>query len=197
MTGKQILSLMRDRLREVCPDNFTDSYLIQELNAAQNALVARTKCLVDSANINTFEGVQKYQIPTDCMRILHAEYDGKRLTEHAISTILDSEAASGMPYAFGVFADEIWLYPTPAETGTLRIYYLKRPAAIAIDSLNSAVDLTDEWCEAAVNLALANVLSVKGDERAPVFMAAYDRACAERRANTLRRMPDRMGIERR
>lgn len=179
MTARQMLSLLRDRLREICPDSFPDGYLVQELNVAQAALVAKTRCLVDSATTTTVAGTQKYAVPTDSVKVLAAEYDGKRLPEHAIASILDAEAATGIPYAFAVFADEVWLYPTPDAAKTLRTYYVRRPAALSVATLDTASDLSDEWAGLAVLLALANVLFTKGDGRAASFLALYDRRCAE------------------
>lgn len=191
------MSLLRDRLREACPDAFTDAYLLGELNVAQAVVVTKTRCLVATATTPTVPHQAEYAWPTDAVAILAATCDGTRLTEEALETILDSGAAEGAPRAFAVLGGEITLYPTPAEAGTLRVYYVRKPTPLDSDTLDAASDLPDEWAEAAITLALGNVLLAKGDPQAQAHFARFEQACAERVRNTFRALPDRVGLVRR
>lgn len=107
-------------------------------------IARRTQQPQASASTSTVVGQSVYSLTTfaaDILRLRSVKYAGSVLEgmsmEDADTQFPDHERAgqgSGTPRWFWVWAEQITLWPAPDAVGTLKLFYVKRPAAVALDA---------------------------------------------------------------
>ena len=122
----------------------TDGQLLDWINDGQLEIARRTQQPQATATTATVVAQGSYSITAfsaDVLRLRSVMHDGVLLQalsqEEADTQLPDRERnpQPGTPQQFWVWADQIHLWPRPQTAGlALKIFYVKRPAAVAVDA---------------------------------------------------------------
>lgn len=121
----------------------TDADIVRWANDGQVDIVRKTECLQKKTEFNVTANDESYDLPADSIRLRRVELDGKALSrvelEELDNVVPDRNVtgtSSGSPVVYYVWGQTLWLYPKPETAGTsnLDLFYLKRPAALAVDA---------------------------------------------------------------
>jgi uncharacterized protein DUF6682 len=122
----------------------TDTQLLDWINDGLGEIAKRTQQPQATATTVTVASQGAYSISTfsaDVLRLRSVMCDGVLLQaisqEEADNSLPDREKSpqTATPEKFWVWADQLNLWPRPATAGlTLKIFYVKRPAAVAVDA---------------------------------------------------------------
>ncbi len=104
----------------------------KHLIEAQEDFILRTGCLTKHTAIEVESGEAYADIPDDFIRLLRAEWNGKKLLpatkQYMKSCMLSDETFKfGVPTHYHSVDNKMYLYPAPASTDNLNIWYVNRP----------------------------------------------------------------------
>lgn len=187
MNVGQIKQRVRTKFGDTSGAELTDTDLLSWINDGMTEIARRTQQPQATATTPTIVGTAAYSITTfaaDVLRLRSVMLDGSVLSglsiEEADTLLGDRERANvgrGTPGYFWVFADAINLWPIPSAAGTLKLSYVKRPAAVTVDGdtpgipTHMHVDLVD--------YVVAQVLESTGDpDRADRRMSRFEAGAA-------------------
>jgi hypothetical protein len=158
---------VRERLDEATEVFWKDDEIDRWLNEACRDIARATETLRDIATISvTLPTTTTYNLPTDCIQVHNVEYT--RTGENTIypvqpSRISSAEAmgwtnqdTSGIPQMYFTWgfsgSAQLYLWPKPADAGTVTVWYYRLPAEATLDSDNLEIpegwqDLLYEYCE--------------------------------------------------
>lgn len=114
----------------------TDADIIRWINDAQREIVAENGLLQTFATTSIIASQQEYVRPPDILSLRSIHLDGRKLTalspQEAEEYLGSNTTPTGSPTTFWIWANKIFLYPTPTTAGTdnLRIFYSRMPQAV-------------------------------------------------------------------
>lgn len=121
----------------------TATSILDWINDGASEIARRTQQPQATATTPTIVGQATYSTAAfagDVLRLRQVMLDGSVLRglsiEEADVLLPDRERAGSTPSSpqwFWVYADVINLWPAPSAVGTLKLFYVKRPAAVAAD----------------------------------------------------------------
>lgn len=119
-----------------------DADIIRWANDGQLDIVRRTECLQAHVETNSVAKDNSYALPPDAIRVRRVTYDGNVLSRveleelDGVNKSREASDITGTPTQYYIWGRQLWLYPTPSNSGTgnLDIYYLKAPATLGGDA---------------------------------------------------------------
>lgn len=159
MNVSEIRRRVQAKLGDTSGAEITSAAVLDWINDGIGEIAKRIQQPQATATTPTVVGQSPYTIATfaaDVLRMRKVLLDGSVLEpismEDADTLFPDRERtgqANSTSRWYWVWADQINLWPPPAAVGTLKLYYVKRPAAVAADGdtpgipLHYHVDLVD------------------------------------------------------
>lgn len=173
--GEALLEL-RDRLDETPGSEtagmWTNPSLRRRINRGVREVARRGECMEKTTTLSFVAGTQTATMPTDMVRARKAEWytsaSGTRIPlEYRQRENLDriwghwQVTAQGTPEFWtsdgypGGGAHKLLLYPTPGETGTVKLFYYYLPADLATDGSadSTSLPLPSGWEDLAIDFA--------------------------------------------
>lgn len=171
----------------------TAAQILDWINDGMLEIARRTQQPQATATTVSVVSQTAYTIATfaaDVLRLRSVLYDGvqlQALSQEEVDLLLpdrEKAARTGTPQQFWTFADQINLYPAPDAAGkSLKILYIKRPAAVAVDGdvpgipLHMHVDLLSYvWAQVLDTIGDLDRGEREKDRFAGTTMAAADDA---------------------
>jgi hypothetical protein len=117
----------------------TQTDIIRWINQAMVDIARKTDCVQDHKEASVTAGDNNYGLPDDFLNVRKVTYNDSPLqsTTMEIADIMWPErmlsaSGGGNPQYYYIWAKVLYLYPTPATTGSgnLDIYYSRLPAAV-------------------------------------------------------------------
>lgn len=118
----------------------SDADIIRWINDAQVDIAINNNLLQVTATTANTVGQQKFTLPTDLLTLRSVRYKNKKLIgysmEEAESLISADSTERGVPIMYWMYANQLYLWPTPEVEGTddLSLYYTRQPITIAVAS---------------------------------------------------------------
>lgn len=199
----QLVTNLRDRLDEATASFWTNPQLEKWLMDGARDIARQAECLQAKATIAVTGATQEYTAPTDMVRIYRAEYkrtgdsqiypltfrDYNNMDEiwYSSKTIHQSTPAYYTMWGYPP-AVTISLYPTPAVSGSMYIYYYRLPADLATDGSadSSVVDVPVGWEDLIVDYAEYCALRKDNDAQWKDAKGLYEEKLADIVATTQR-----------
>lgn len=200
---------IRTRLDESTATMWTDAQLKEWVNDATRDIARVGEVVQALTTTAVTAGTQIYTGPTDALRIhmvrFYTDAAGSRNTlQYRDVNTMDELWGSGQvqgggtPQVYTLWgtapAISIILYPTPAQSGTLQIYYYRTPVPLATDGSADASEVVvpGGWEDLVVDYAEYNALRRDRDPRWQEAKALYDQHVEQMIVNT-RRLTDEAG----
>ncbi len=193
-TQGEILTQTRDRLNEASARHWTDAQLYRWINEGAADVARRTECLLAKSTVNVSGGTRSYSLASlspQPLRMHRAEYSPGATSqfyplEYRDYSLLDdvwgtSQAiTSGTPAfwtAWGFHPSmTVYLYPTPAQSGVLTLYYYRLPTALATNgsATASTVEVPAGYDDLVADYAEMRALRNDSDPRWQDARATYE-----------------------
>lgn len=165
----------------------TDEVLVDSwINEAVTDFLLQTRCKVVSATTTLAADEEDFTLDTDILTIIDAYVDGST-ADYAMTQVLAHEllamrratstTATGPLYYAVAGSNLLMVYPTPAATTTLKIYYLPRPITLSTGSA-SPDEIPVEFHKAVEFFALAEGADYDDDQSSAQgqrYREEYDR----------------------
>jgi hypothetical protein len=177
----QIRARVQAKFGDTAGAEVTSADVLNWINDGITEIARRTQQPQATATTPTIKDQATYNLATfaaDIIRLRSVMLDGSVLQplsiEEADTFLADREKAgqsSGTPSMYWIWADQINLWPAPDTAGkVLKLFYQKRPAAVAADSDTPGIPL--HMHADLVDYVMAQVLETTGDtDRADRRMA--------------------------
>ena len=161
MTPTTIKELARQRYNAIGDNFFSDDELNSYIYAACMELSAKSKCIRRVYTTSTVANTQEYSKPTNTVSIKRITYNGYKLNkitmreDDALTIHNQATTATGTPCHYFEWSDSIFLRPTPAAVGTLKIFSYNQPQEVTNTSTIEVperyhIDLVDYMLEKMV-----------------------------------------------
>lgn len=210
VTQGEVVENVRSMLDEYSEANILESDIYRWINEACKDIARQTETLQSFTDTALVSGTQQYTAPTDTVRIHRVEVidadDKSWNLEYRDFNNMDSVwwstqlTVQGRPLIFTTWGFppslKIILYPTPDLTGaTLRVYYYRLPASLALDGsdINDTLEVPSGWEELVVDFVEYRALRKNRDPRWQEAKALYDEKLNSM-YNTTRRWSDQAGM---
>lgn len=139
MTPTELEEYARQQYNAVGDTFYSQSELLRHIYAAQTELATESKCIRRIYTAATVANTQEYDRPTNSNSIKRVTYDGVKL---APITMVEDDALkfgststiTGTPAYYYEWGDSIFLEPTPAAVGTLKIFSYDLPQTVTATS---------------------------------------------------------------
>lgn len=168
MLASELITQVRAELLEPVPGFWSDVELLNSINRGEADYVQRVRGLDAVSQVHTIAGTRNYPLPLNFLSSILLEYkidetndtwtrvkptSIQRLAQEDSNFLTGNVNARTDPSEYFIFNKELWLTPTPAETGrTLRLFYKRR--AIALTATTSSLNVPDELSDAIRNYVL-------------------------------------------
>ncbi len=185
---------------EVLRYGFTDGPLVNEsrihewINEAQLQVARQADATEFQATAETTltGGKLKYALPTGFLRMASVIYPlvAVRLRPVDLQTF-DSMGTGieGPPVAYTIFANELWLFPTPSTADKLELRYYKKPARLTGTEVPA---LAEDYLHLLVDYALWRAYRAEDDpEMANSHQQQYEKDLAKYRSDAQNQQDDR------
>ena len=148
-TVSSLITKIQTRLNETNTTFHTSANLIAAVDEAQKYIVREAEILLQgSSTTTTVANTQNYTLPSDFLYFARLTYDGFKLFQVNFNEIDEAEFDEtldvGLPTNYYIFNDQFYLYPTPNQAKTLKLWYYKAPTALTATSdsleINSIID---------------------------------------------------------
>lgn len=168
----EVIQRVRVLAGDVSALQFSNEDVIAWINDGVRECAVTNNLLQKTASSTTAVGQDKYELPTDMLKIHSIKVGGRKLREITQAQYDDQYASddtnpssSGKPVVCFVWAGKLNLHPTPDSIGNLRIDYLYEPppASTEQSSLASMVPLPVGYHSRIVDYCLAQVFLQDGD----------------------------------
>jgi len=187
---------LRDRLDEASAAFWTNKQIQRWLNQAVRDIARKTEWLRSRDSQSVVPGTQEYTTPLDAIRIHRAEYvrtgdnqvypleyrdwnamDNVWWTQQTIT----SQTPAFWTMWGAVPNLSVALYPIPSTAGTLKLFYYKAPAELAVDDSDAAVvlEVPEGWEDLVLQFAEYCALRKDSDPRWQEAKALYDENLAD------------------
>lgn len=144
MNVADIRTRIQAKVGDTSGTEVTNAQILAWINDGMTELARRTNQPQGSATTATIAGTGTYSLTAfaaDILRLRSVQLDGSVLQaismEEADTYLSDRDrgsAAGGTPSMYWVWADQINLWPKPTAAGVLKLFYVKRPAAVTGDA---------------------------------------------------------------
>lgn len=187
MNVGQIRARVQAKFGDTAGAEATSADILNWINDGISEIARRTQQPQATATTAVAAGTAAYNLTTfaaDIIRLRSVMFDGSVLQpisiEEADTFLADREKSTsqGTPSMYWLWADQINVWPTPDNASggkLLKLFYQKRPAAVAVDADIPAIPLhmhTD-----LVDYVVAQVLETTGDtDRADRRLARFQQA---------------------
>lgn len=147
--------------------------LIRVINSAYDFIISRypfheTRRV---ASFSTVNGTARYTVPSDLLSLLRVwdETSRRKIVKRGVRYLasLPKNLATGEPKAYVRTTNWIEFVPTPSAVYSMRLYYLSKPADLALDADVPLIPAT--WHEGI----LAKARHIYYDERGDIGKAVY------------------------
>lgn len=178
---------LRAQLNEVTPVFFADTDLNNWLNEGCRDVARKAKCLMAKSPITATAGIQSYAAPANLLECHRAEYLPNASTNTYVLEFrnypeMDAIWGSNQtnqgyyPNFYTLWGEppntQLVLYPVPASSGTLNLYYFRTPTVAAADGSN--LDTPEGWWDLAIMHAFWKALFKASDPRWKDQRQAYN-----------------------
>lgn len=127
---------IRRQLEEATANVWADPALMWHTNRVIQDISRRSKPMRDEEYMTVTVGTPDYELPARTLSVIAAIWHGTdgtrtRLRREALDFLIENnDGTNGVPNSFAVDDDQIYIYPEPATTGTLRLWRYTYPAEI-------------------------------------------------------------------
>lgn len=152
-TLAEVMAYVKRQFGDESGVQITDADITRWVNQAQVEIVNKNPMIQATASQNTVANQQTYDIPPDMIQLESVFVDGGILEQSNFETIrgqLGSETNTlGGPQYWYVWANKIYLWPTPSQVWTLQVNYSKLPNRVSssADFLGVPDRYFDRVCE--------------------------------------------------
>lgn len=136
-TAASLITFVKRTFGDESGVQITDDDIISWANTGVANIASNIPINEAIATANTVIGLDKYALPTDILAIKEVQIGTVMLTRvdftEAKTTIsTDAVGATGIPYWWYNFANNVFLYPVPNSILPINIYYNSQPTQIAV-----------------------------------------------------------------
>jgi hypothetical protein len=177
MTASDMVDIVRDSLGGETSETISDTRILRYLNQSYMEICAEHQPpqLETSTTITTSSGTATYEVTvSDILKYSDLEDDTNnlllyRMAEWQYRKFTQGSTSSGTPvywYIDGVGSnnrDNITLWPTPAGTYTINVYYTKRPAELVTSPTATSPIIREPWDDSIVHRAASRGWRMLGD----------------------------------
>lgn len=178
---------LRNRLAETTTRFWSDAELVTWINEGMRVVARRAETIQAlSTSIAAVVGTQKYDLPTDCIRVHKVDFvptgqtqqyplrpctEGELIQYAGVNPLMQGAypalfAAWGMPGGTGNATLKMKVYPVPGQTGTFNLYYYRQPAALVTGTNDAtALEVPAGWDDLVVQYAESVALLKDQDPR--------------------------------
>lgn len=142
MLASDVITRVKEQFGDEAGIQITDSMIIRWINDGIKDISYNSNLLQTRATADVVAGQSEYDLPADILSVHNVRYDGVVLRglsiqeadalypDHDNTTV---QATTGIPQNYWIYAQTLFLYPTPDTDGTakLRMYYTKLATEIA------------------------------------------------------------------
>jgi hypothetical protein len=182
-------SRVRDRLDEASARHWTDAQLNGWVNDGAEDIARQTESLLAIGTVSAVAGTQTYSLASltpSPIRLHRIEFQPTGLStkyplEYRDFGVMDDtwgltqSSHTGIPRywtAWGFHPSmTLYLYPTPSQTGTIRLFYYRLPARRSNDG--DTIEVPDGWENLVVDFAEYHALRNDRDQRWQEARALY------------------------
>jgi hypothetical protein len=184
----EIRARVQARFGDTSGAEVTSTDILRWINDGILEIARRTQQPQASAQTNTVIGQAGYSLSTfasDVLRLRKVMLGGTVLSglsiEEADVLLPDREAANqgnGAPDRFWIWADTLNLFPAPDRVQALKLFYVKRPAAVAVDG--DVPGIPTHMHTDLVDYVIAQAMDSTGDaDRAERRMGRFEQTTRE------------------
>jgi len=210
LTATDMVAIARDCLGGETSETLSDARILRFLNQSYLELCSRYHYdqLSTSTTITTASGTSEYELSvSDVLEISVIVDDTNNnklytMSEYQYHTYVQGSTSSGSPdswYIDGVGSNNRWnlmLYPTPAGTYTLNVYYTKEPTELVLSPTATSPIIPSAWDDSIIYKAVSRGWAQLGDleasEKWKKLSMVNDSAAYKSTYHPSQR-PDRMG----
>lgn len=172
------------------------------VNEALREIAFETECYRATTTVAVTAGTSEYTGPTDCVRIIRAEFytdasGARNYLEYRDWNGMDAYwgrwqvTRQGNPEMFSTWGHPpnlvVKLYPVPSNAGTLKLFYTKYPAEMEQADDSNDLDVPGGYEDLVADFLVYRWAGKDGDDgRLRVARAEFDRRCQRMRALTER-----------
>lgn len=168
-TVNDILTWVKRQFGDESGAQITDADIIRWLNAAQLEVATLADAIQAVSNSTLVAGTFQYAMPTEnAIKIVSLTVDGlpvKALEFQMANDLIAQEdpkrVATGTPYYYWRFANQLYFYPTPDSTKPVALYYMAAPAQVSTGT--DALGLPDKYFEALVQYIMMKAYELDED----------------------------------
>jgi hypothetical protein len=138
MTVTQILEAARNNLNALTDTLWSDSELLSTLYRVELKLARRARTIENRYTTTAVAGTSQYVKPTRAIEIWRITYNGAKLRyidfRQLDSINPNSADSSGTPSHYSYYDDAFFLYPAPADAGTIVVFSYDEPDVPTVSS---------------------------------------------------------------
>lgn len=183
MTPAELETQARARYNADGDPHFTSLELRSAMYQAELELALEASVIEATTTVSSTTNTQTVTFPTNCIGIRRIEYDGQKLNPASVDDDPKNSTTEvyGTPAEYSIWNDTIYLYPTPQDSQSVKIFYYKAPDQLTASSTVMSVPAryhTD---------ILDMVLSVMYAKDQNTNMSSYHRNLWESNLNKIKR----------
>ena len=165
-TVSSLITKIQAKINETSVLFFTSANLIAWIDEAQKYIVREAEILLQGSSTTTaVSSTQNYALPSDFLYFVRLTYDGYKLFQINFNEIDEAEFDEtldvGLPTNYYIFNDQFYLYPTPNNTKTIKLWYYKSPTTLTLST--NSLEINSMWDDIVVAYALY-CAKIKDDE---------------------------------
>jgi len=140
MTSTEVETAAREQYNAVGDTNWSQTEIMRLIYAACLDMARKSLCIEDVFSASTVASQQEYSYPTNVISIKRVTYEGARLEkitfkeDDYLTGRNQATTATGTPTHYAEFNNTIYLRPTPAAVGTLKVFAYVEPQAVTTTS---------------------------------------------------------------
>jgi hypothetical protein len=140
MTSTEVETAAREQYNAVGDTNWSQTEVMRLIYAACLDMARKSLVIEDVFTAATVAAQQEYTYPTNTISIKRVTYNGAKLEKISfkeddyLTGRNQATTATGTPTHYSEFNNTIYLRPTPAEIGTLKVFAYVEPQAVTTTS---------------------------------------------------------------
>lgn len=163
MTGQEVIDNVRSELLEASAAFWTDAELLRWLNDGERDFVNKVRGIDKVSTVSTVAGRNRYPLPASFLASKAVFYndvlsDGtdqwkrlqpttlEKLAQENPGFLSDDEAARSIPRAYTIFANELYVTPTPRDDGK-QIKMFHKGKAVPLTALSQSFTIDDSMAD--------------------------------------------------
>lgn len=182
MTGSEIVANIRAEVVEPNPAFFTDTALLNWMNAAQKSYVRRTRCLQNFATTSTVQGQADYPMPADWLgseKIFYNNISGgldswqplkptslEKLAQEHPNFLSTDATMQAPPQEYYVVNKTLYVYPRPVTNGQNDIFMFYESKPVVMTSLDNDISVDDSLSDGIESYMLMKLYKMDGEDAA-------------------------------